>query len=232
MYKIYQNGNEFIEENVKIFDSDPINLAFYYIDALEIKEFSTDNYIIKVYDDNNYLFMLKIKDYNLMIYGCQSLAKEAAYILRDYNLSFTELLCESKLGDEFLANYQEIYKGNYTVNLDMQLMKCDKVIDCDTSDIIIPDYDDLNEIYNCLVNFHLETNTKGITFPEFKKQFIKNRSSYRIIKVNDEIASIGKRRNVLNTASISNIYTNKKYRKMGYAKKIVSLLTNEILSED
>ena len=94
MYKIYENGIDFINDNINILSSDPINLAFFVVDAKLITVFSRNNYIIKVYDDKSFMFLLYMNSFGLMLYGDMKLCPFAVEVLRNHNLQFDKILCE------------------------------------------------------------------------------------------------------------------------------------------
>ena len=115
MFKIYQNGNEFISDNIEIFNKNQNELKLFCENANLIDEFSRDKFLIKFSNDDKYLFVLYIKPYNLLLYGDSSLSYLAANTLCDYNLVFSSVLANKELALEFLYHYENRLGGNHEI---------------------------------------------------------------------------------------------------------------------
>lgn len=229
MVCIYKNGLDFINDNQDILNSDPINLAFYVIDARMINSFDKNGFISKCYDENRYLLVLYLNPMNLMLYGDCSLCNEVCLVLNKYGFDFNGVLAESNLGECFLLEYERLFGGRHKIHLSMSIMKCNYVNKCDCSDVEFSKENDLFEIYGLFKMFHKEALGDDVDWESFKSKF--NCRNYCLIRKNDRIVSIAKRRDVDNISSISFVYTLSLFRGFGFAKRIVSKLTMDILNE-
>ena len=153
MVCIYKNGLDFINDNQDILNNDPINLAFYVIDARIINSFDKNGFIFKCYDENRYLLVLYLNPMNLMLYGDCSLCNEVCLVLNKYGFDFNGVLAESNLGECFLLEYERLFGGRHKVHLSMSIMKCNYVDYCDCSDVEFSKDKDLFEIYGLFKMF-------------------------------------------------------------------------------
>lgn len=233
MYKIYENGIDFINDNINILSSDPINLAFFVVDAKLITDFSRNNYIIKVYDDKSFMFLLYMNSFGLMLYGDMKLCSFAVEVLRNHNLQFDKILCEEKLGECFLNEYEKIYGGSHTVSFAFDILKCDEVKECDTKEVVPAKISDCSNIYVLNKKFVQEALGDDLSdYISFSKRYANDYMNYKLIIQNNNIKAMAKRRDVLNISSISNVYTSIDSRGLGYATKIVTALTLDILKSN
>ena len=91
------------------------------------------------------------------------------------------------------------------------------------------DLDDVDELYECSVNF---MNDCGLTDTVEKSKIINKIKEYRIIRKDNRIVSFcGKSPESSSSTRISMVYTRPEYRGKGYARKIVNYLKNEIINE-
>lgn len=121
MIKIYQNGNEFISDNIDFFNKNKSEINIFFDYAPLINEFSRNKFLIKIKDEDNYLFLMYINPYNLVLYGDNRLSYLAANTLCDYNLEFSSILAQKDLALEFLFHYENRLGGSHELKYDSDL---------------------------------------------------------------------------------------------------------------
>ena len=114
MIKFYKNGEEFLKDNIVILNQYPLDTSFFKVNSKLLNTFDRRNYSFKVIDGDNYLLVMKLDDYNLLIFGETNLVKEAIDIICDYHLYFYGILASKELIDEFYLHY---INNNYSQDL-------------------------------------------------------------------------------------------------------------------
>ncbi len=113
----------------------------------------------------------------------------------------------------------------------MDIMRCDTINNFDTKGVKWAEVLDAEEIAKIMVAFYKETVDDKVSYQAALKRVEENISDFVIIKNKKRIVSIAKKtRETDCLCSISAVYTIEKERKKGFSKKIVSFLTNYIVT--
>lgn len=229
MYKIYTDGMKFIKENKNILNANILDTSFFNINASKMNGFTRENYLIKIYDGEKTLLLCQFYPYNLLLFGDETLCKEASDVICDHNLFFQAVLAPKNIYEEFYRHYINRMGGSIKVNLSMDIMYLDIIKDIDTSAVINCTSKDKEELYKLCKAFAIEAlgqaDNGGI-----KSLVDEYYYNFYCIKVNDEIVSIARKtRDEEKICSISYVYTKKEFRNKGYAKAVAGRISKEIL---
>ena len=230
MIKEYPNGEEFIKDNVKLLDANKYMSALFYFDAPLLNEINNKDYALRAYNDDKSLVALKVSHYNLMLLGDKECLPELLKHIVKKELALEGVLCPTDIGDYLIQISSDLLHRKYHKQIGMDFMEAKDYIVPTSDDVIIPSPEDLDEIVKYSYNFMSDCGLPDIPNVTKIKETLPN---YRIIKVDNEIASMAKfGPNTENSMRISYVYTHPKYRGRGLAKKVVNAIKNEILSRN
>lgn len=232
MYKKYESGLDFIEENLDILNANPLSTCFFKGNAQNIKGFGENHYIFKFIDGEKYLFLLCLKPWNLLLHGSASLCEEAAKIVAEHKFSFDGVLAELDLANAFLESYEKYCGGSHKVSLSMEIMYADSVKDEDTSTIERCTKNDIEEVVDLAVAFVAEAVHEKKTKEEIKDKIKDSICDFYCIRESGKIVSLGRlTRAEDQMASLSYVYTLPEFRVRGLSRKVVTYITQKILDE-
>lgn len=223
MIKRYNDGKSFIKDNSFFLDENKYLSVFFYLDAELLIKPDKNNYAIKVEEDNKKLLALKVEPYNLLLFGDKECLKELLDYLEKNELNYDGIMCACDIGDCLLED------NKYDLFLGMDFMEAHEYTEGTSKDVISASIDDLDEIFDCVNNFIKDCHLTDIPNKDKIKDNINN---YRIIKENNKIISMASYSNDTDKSyRITNVYTKPEYRGLGYARKVVNAIKNEILDK-
>ena len=222
MIKGYKSGQLFIEENNTLLDQNKYLATFFYVDAPLIKEVDINNYMIKVEQTGSILLALRLYPYNLLLLGDASCLDELLSYLRKGKFKDTEILCPSEMGDLLVKKY------NYQIDKGLDFMETREITSPSSAEVEIPSLEDVDELYTLMLNFLIDC---GITDNIDKAKVTKLIDSFRVIKKNGQIISMARfGHGTEDSDRISYVYTRPEFRGLGYARKVVNTVKNEIIN--
>lgn len=112
MIKIYKSGLEFLSENEELLCSELVDAKALISNSKKIKCFNRCNYFVKIYDDNGFIILSRLKEAALHIYGNEHLIRFAAEFVADYNLEFCSVIGNKAIAGSFLLEYQKRMGGS------------------------------------------------------------------------------------------------------------------------
>lgn len=234
-YQLYLNGQSFLIENesyLKATVNTKIETAFFENNAKLYTTLNRKNYAFQFKKANDILLLLKCEPYNALIFGSKKLCSYAAKIIADYHLEVKRLLGENELVQEFLTAYQSHLSGSIEVEHSMQIMVLHQLKSKSTEEAFRCSTQDLNSLAECYVSFYKEALSTDIDFETAKKQLQGNEHNVYALAVDDKIVSIAsKTRDNDSICAISHVFTIPQYRGLGYARKVVSKISQDILDE-
>lgn len=223
MIKRYDDGKTFIIDNFTFLDENKYLSVFFYFDAELLIKTDSNNYAIKVEEDNKKLLALKVEPYNLLLYGDKECLKELLNYLNENKLNYDNIMCACDIGDCLLED------NKYELFLGMDFMAAHEYTEETSTNVISANIDDLDEIFACVNYFIKDCHLADI--PNIDK-IRNNINNYRIIKENNMIISMASYSNDTDISyRITNVYTRPEYRGMGYGRKVVNAIKNEILDK-
>ena len=230
MYKLYKTGKEFLDENLKILRRDPLGAIFFEGNATAIGQCDANNFAARVEIGGDVLLAIHLGDYPLVVYGSEACARGLARVVAENKLQFVRVIGYYDIVEKFLTEYEEIVGGSHKVNLSMDIMYCDKVTPCDTSDVEQATAKDVEEITRMYAAFLNEALGENATWGEKNREISKEIDFFALLKICGEIVSIGSQKESgYGLQRISNVYTRPQFRNKGYSRKIVTYLTEKIL---
>lgn len=212
MYKIYQSGLEFYNENEIYILQDELKNHFLYVNSNKILKSDKENFCIKVYDSNDSLYLIKYQQHPLFITGSINLLNEGINILKENNYIFEKIIIPHDLNKKLL----EIYPNAKLIfNTNLMLFKGQpkednhvRLVD-GTSDALL----------NFIRHFYLEVTNESFSIDKIKERM--NSKLYGYF-VDDQLVSIiGFSRETKNYITLNYAYTNPIYRNKGYIKKLI-----------
>ncbi|MBO4667537.1 MAG: GNAT family N-acetyltransferase [Bacilli bacterium] len=221
MIKAYQSGELFIEENKTLLEQNKYLATFFYFDAPLIKEVDINNYMIKVEQTGSILLALRLDPYNLLLLGDASCLDELLSYLKKGKFKDTEILCPTEMGDILVKKY------NYQIDKGLDFMETREITSPSSVEVEIPSLEDVDELYTLMLNFLIDCE---ITDNIDKAKVIKLIDSFRVIKKNGQIISMARfGYGTEDSDRISYVYTRPEFRGLGYARKVVNTVKNEII---
>ena len=219
----YESGANFISDNQEFLDKNKYMATFFYYDAKIINKIDENNYLLKVVDDNKKLLAMKVEPYDLMLYGNYECLDFLINYLKVNNYSFDKVLCSMEIGDKLVSNH------NFKLKIGMDFMEATKVTEKSCSDVCAATLDDVDSLIKFMNDFLKEC---GLDDKTTKEIIIKNINAFRLIKINGEIVSFAKMSTPTDNAiRISYVYTNPVFRGLGYARRVVNCIKNEIIGK-
>lgn len=231
MVKVYQNGSEFLEENKEYLDTNKYMSIFFYIDSEFLNITDKDNYAIRVSNNLDTLLAMKLKPYNLLLFGSNKCLKELLIYLNDNDYSIGGVLSSVEIGDYLVSISKGLINESYEMEIGMDFMEARDILEKTSRDVEVANINDSSTIKEYMEKFYVECGLDPSEAPSLEK-VESHIGDYRLIRVNNEIVSIARKSKATDEAiKISAVYTKKDKRGMGYARKVVNALKNEILEE-
>ena len=126
MIKFYKNGKEFLDDNIDILEKYPLDTSFFKMNSKVINSFNRRNYSFKVIEENNYLLVMRLDDFSLLLFGDRKLMKIAVDVICDYHLYFYSILASKDLVEEFFTYLIKRRGGSSFIRHKMDMMYLDE----------------------------------------------------------------------------------------------------------
>lgn len=231
MYKLYKTGKDFLDENLSLIRTDPLGTIFFEHNANAIEQCDGSSYAVRVECGKEVLIAIRLNGFPLVLYGSEHCVAELAQVVADNKLQFDKVLGYYDLADKFLTCYERYDGGSHKVNLCMDIMYCEQIAPCDMSGVERATAKDVEEITQLYVAFLTEALGKNATWGGKIDQIAQEIDNFALLRVDGEIVSIASRKDSGNgLCRISNVFTKPQHRNKGYSRKIVTYLTNRILT--
>jgi len=229
MVKIYDNGQELIDENDNYLKTNKYQTAFFYINAPNINKDKT-NYAIKDFNDNEKLLIMKDKIHNAILFGSENCVQEAIDYLLSNNYIFENYMCEEKLGLCILNYLNTKYHFNYTYGLKMDLMEATEIFQESSKEVEEVNEEDIDELLELMNRFIIDC---GLLDKMTRDKLASFYKQFRVIRKDNKIVSCVRIcPNTDDSEKIAGVYTRDEYRGQGLAKKTVNAAKNEILQRN
>ncbi len=234
MLHIYDNGSEFLYEERELIERVSLHLReFIKLDAPILKD-SWGGWAVAYSSGRHVAIGLKVRQWPVIISCDDECLEDFVYILKKYNLRFDNAIMLHALASDFKREYRMRFSqylqigrpelGMYAsvCNFGEEYLRAHRV-----------ELGDMPKVIRCI-----ESCKEGYTgsadipddIPGFVEQHMENQF---VVREGDEIASVASiHRNTLQTATISGVYTNPRYRNRGYAHCVVSRAAREICNKN
>lgn len=220
MVKVYKSGESFLEENLSYLLINKYASSLIVLNAQGMKETNKINYLLKCTCVDKNLIACRLSPFNVLLYGDYECLEELLGYINDNEFELTGIFCSSIIG-EHLTNFKKV--------IGMDYMEASEISEESSNNVTHVSINDVDELANLSQEFFIEC---GLTDKVNRDKIIDNIDNYRVIKIDNKIVSMAKY--VYNTESsyrISMVYTRKEYRGKGYAREVVNVIKNEIISQ-
>lgn len=225
----YPNGEAFIKDNSSYLKENVFMSSFFFLDAPSLKESSKKNYALKVCLENKKLLALKVEPYYVLLYGDVELVKELVVFIKENELEINGIYSSLEVGNEYTRLVDSLYNQKLYLQLGMDFMETKEYMEPSSKEVVTATLDDVDELYECLVNFVKDC---SLNDEVTKESIIKGIERFRIIKDGNKIISLASRTpESEESIRITDVYTRPEYRGQGFARKVVNTTKNEILEQ-
>lgn len=223
----YPNGEAFIEDNSSYLEENVFMSSFFFLDAPLLKESSKKNYALKVFKEDKKLLALKVEPYYVLLYGDVELVKELLIYIKENELEVNGIYSSMEVGNEYTSLADTIYQEKFYLQLGMDFMRAVEYTEPSSKEVTFATLDDVDELYECLINFVKDC---SLNDEVTKEDIIKGIKRFRLIRDNNRIVSLASLcPESDDSLRIADVYTRPEYRGRGLAKKVVNYIKNEIL---
>lgn len=231
MFRIYQSGREYIEDNREIFERYPLESIFFEGNAAgAMYENISDGFAVKVNDEKGLLLAIRYLDFPMVVFGDTRLCGELAEGLFKNGLVFSQLMDIGEHGESFFEEYEKLTGGTHRFLRCMDIMSCKSLKETDSAETENASIADSEEIAELYTEFHREALHEEIDPEKIPEKIRNEAANYIIIKRDGRIASIAERvRETDRLCGISMVYTRREYRGQGLARRIVTRIAGEVL---
>lgn len=232
IFRSYETGQEFIDENLEILQNNPIETRFFKFNAMNMSDMS-NGFIVKVINDDKFVLALRYDIYSMVIFGDDSLLEYLATELFKRKYKFEKILGSDKAVNLFIHYYEKLAGGSHKIVHSMEVMICKQIksSNIDTSIVENANADDIQEVAEILYLFQIEINDK-VDLQRIIEKVKKEIENYVLIRQDNKIVSIAKScQEDEKVCAISSVFTIKEFRGKGMAKKVMIFLTNKILNK-
>lgn len=233
IFKSYNTGQQFIEENKDILEKHPIETRFFKYNAMNMKDMS-NGFAVKVINDDKYVLALQYDIFSMVIYGDDSLLDFLASELVKGQYHFNSILAAENTAKQFINIYEKLAGGTHQILYSMDIMLCKHINEnnIDTSIVENACVDDIQEIAENLLLFHAEIGQDQFELPRLIDDVKNSIENFVLIRKDNKIVSLAKScQEDDKVCAVSDVFTRKEYRGNGFAKKIMIFISNKILKK-
>ena len=230
MIKLYNNGREFLQENVEILVKYPLETLFFEANAKFMAQTNNNDFLVKIAVADKFLIAVHNNNFPMVIFGAVDLCREFAQFAATQKLTFGKVLGAKDICEKFLQEYESLVGGTHAINHAMDIMRCDRILTDDVEGVEVPTEKDVDELAKMIVDFSAEAVGDNVNLYETKSDVLGRLSDFAIVKKDGKIVSIAStKREMDKLASIADVYTLPDYRCKGFSCKVVTYLTKSIL---
>ena len=232
MIILYENGDQFLNDNKSIIQPCPLETAFFVANA-KLKDVS-EGFAVKVLDGDNFLLCMRYLNFPMILYGSESLCEELALCLFEHKLTFERVLAGESLASSFLLSYEKLKVGTHSIVHVMEIMQCKSIRQnsIDFTSVESALLEDAEEIASLVQKFRSDTSQPKQTHEELLQRVKDEIKQFALIRADGKIVSIAKRtRETEQLCCISSVYTCEEFRGKSLARQVVTWLTEGILRQ-
>lgn len=233
IFRSYQSGQQFIDDNKEILAQYPIETRFFKFNAMNMNDMS-NGFAVKVIDNDKFVLALRYDIFPMVIYGDDSLLNSLASELVKGEYHFKRILGCEKTVNAFINIYEKIKGCTHKIIHLMDIMICHQITESniDTSIVETANVDDTQRIAENLLIFNAELNLEQSDFSKVLKNVQNEIENFVLIRKDNKIISIAKScQEDDKVCAISDVFTMKEYRGQGFARKIMTFITKKILKK-
>lgn len=229
MIRIYENGNQLVQENQTLLDTNPYLSMFFALDAPALKTADKINYAVSAEVGEEKVLAMKVEPYSMLLFGSEAAVPELAEFLLSNAYEIKSILGGETVCDKMAQVMKKLQGVEYYEALAMDFMEAAEKTEPSCPDVEIPTEADFEELLECEHCFVKDCGLDDKVKPE---KLYSRLSEFRILRTEGKIASMASCSYATPTAmKIANVYTRPEFRGRGMARKVVNALKNEILEQ-
>lgn len=232
MHKIYSSGREFLDDCQDILDKNPLETMFLGVNASAMPECDKNEFIVKAYDGGKTLLLLHHSTYPAVIFGDKELCAELASVVAQNEFCFDGLNGGTVLGDKFLCEYEKLKGGKHTRKLNMDIMFCRNLNNCDLSGVRQAVPNDVPHLISLIIDAFSEMVGEVVTQDDARNRVESSLENFALLEKDGEIVSIANCAQRGKLSRINCVYTLPQHRNCGYSCKVVSYVTKRALQNN
>lgn len=228
MIRIYENGNQMVQDNWELLNTNPYLSMFFVLDAPALTKVDKVNYAVSAGTEAEKLLAMKVEPYSMLLFGAESAVPELLEFLLGNGYEVRNILGGEPVCDKMVQIMAQHGVAYYEA-LAMDFMEATERTEPSSPEVEVPVDADLDELVECDCCFVADCGLEDKVDPEKLRKRI---SEFRILRQDGKIVCMASVSKATATAlKIANVYTRPEYRGRGLARKVVNTLKNEILDQ-
>lgn len=236
MFRAYQTGWEFLQDNRSILQKDPLQTVFFEQNAQNMSQITdkAQGFAVKIEKDGKALLALRRLHFPMVLYGDGGLCGLLSEELANRRLPFRQILADPELAQTFLFCHTRTCGGAFRTIRLMDIMYCRRLNPAlpQEPEAQAPGPEDLPALAALAGQFHREALGQAADLKQLTETLRRELPLYRAVWRQGEVVSIAKKaREGQTLCAVSNVYTHPAFRGQGLARQTVTSLTREILAQ-
>ncbi len=224
MIREYGSGADFLAENRELLERNRYMSVFFFIDGKVLDSATDENYALRAEAEGGVLLAMRVRPYNLLLYGDAAPLGELLGRLSEGGYRFDGILCPMELGELLPDSGPESYR----LSMGMDFMEALEVTEPSYPGIETPTGADTEELLECFTRFFADCGLPDVPTVESVRARL---PGIRLIRADGKIVSCASMNpDTVTSRRLSHVYTRPEYRGKGYARKVVNSIKNEILA--
>ena len=163
MFRIYENGNQFFNDNRGILKENPLETVFFVSNAENLKD-SSQGFAVKAAEGELCLLAIRYRIFPMVLYGDRTLCGELAAGLKEHGLTFGSVLSDAETTEAFFQCYEALAGGTHVLSHTTDMMKCTSARPADTSLVAAAFEEEAEELAELMGQFSEEAGTQQTDF--------------------------------------------------------------------
>ena len=231
MFRIYENGNQFFNDNRGILKENPLETVFFVSNAENLKD-SSQGFAVKAAEGELCLLAIRYRMFPMVLYGDRTLCGELAAGLKEHGLTFGGVLSDAETTEAFFQCYEALAGGTHVLSHTTDMMKCTSARPADTSLVAEAFEEEAEELAELMGQFSEEAGTQQTDFQERTAEVLAQIRDFAVVRMDGKIVSMARKvRETDLLCGISHVFTRREYRGKGFARQTVTALTEDILKQ-
>lgn len=229
MIRIYENGNQLVQENRALLDTNPYLSMFFVLDAAALTAVDKINYAVSAGTEDAKVLAMKVEPYSMLLFGAEAAIPELLDFLVGNGYEIRNILGGETVCDAMVQIMASQHSAEYYEALAMDFMEATEKTEPSSPEVEIPVDADLDELVECEHRF---VEDFGLDDKVNADRIRSRLPEFRILRQDGRIACMASVSKATPFAlKIANVYTRPEYRGRGLARKVVNTLKNEILAQ-
>ncbi len=231
MFVSYRTGEDFLRDNARLLAARPLETVFFPTNARQMSDMS-NGFALRVSEGDETLLAIRYDRWPMVLYGSSALCPQLARKLAQGGHPFERVLGSEEVTTAFLTAYEVIRGGSHRLVNAMDIMRCDRLLDCPTPDVERAAKADIDELTALTLRFNEDTHQSPRSPEDVRSDVAAQLEGCVLIRRGGHIAAMAKQtRQEEHLCSVSGVYTHPGFRGQGLARQVVTHLTRTIQEE-